>query len=169
MGTVSSELLEPLVEPVVQGAGLDLEDIKIAQAGRRRLVRVVVDADDGVDLDTCADVSRLLSKALDESNVMGESPYTLEVSSPGVARPLTHPRHWRRANGRLVRVVLAEGGDITGRVTDVDDDRTVLDVDGASREIALADIRKARVQVEFRKDGQGSGSGETSDDDSESR
>jgi len=153
MSAVTNELLEPLVEPVVRGEGLDLEDIKVAQAGRRRLVRIIVDADEGVDLDRCADVSRLLSKVFDESNVLGEDAYTLEVSSPGVSRPLTQPRHWRRAEGRLVRVVLAEGGDVTGRVVGVDDDGVVLDVDGASRDVALADVRKARVQVEFRKDG----------------
>lgn len=164
MSAVSSDLLEPLVEPVVQGAGLDLEEIKVSQAGRRRLIRVIVDADGGVDLDRCADVSRLLSKVLDESSAVGDDPYTLEVSSPGVSRPLTQPRHWRRANGRLVRVLLAEGGDVTGRVIGAGDDTVVLDVDGAHREVGFADIRKARVQVEFRDSG-GSGSGGASQGD----
>ncbi|RIQ16899.1 ribosome maturation factor RimP, partial [Jiangella rhizosphaerae] len=85
------------------------------------------------------------------SDVMGDHPYTLEVSSPGVSRPLTLPRHWSRATGRLVRAILHDGGDVTGRVVSADDDSAVLDVDGASRVLAYADVRKAKVQVEFRK------------------
>ena len=103
--------LEALLEPIVRAAGLDLESVKIGSAGRRRLLRVVVDADGGVSLDDIALVSREASIRLDGTGAMGEAPYTLEVSSPGVDRPLTQPRHWRRAVGRLVRVPLAGPGD----------------------------------------------------------
>jgi ribosome maturation factor RimP len=102
--------LERLLEPVVRAAGLDLESVRVGGAGRRRLLRVVVDADGGVDLDAIALVSREASARLDDTGAMGEAPYTLEVSSPGVDRPLTQPRHWRRAMGRLVRVPLAGPG-----------------------------------------------------------
>jgi ribosome maturation factor RimP len=101
--------LTQVLEPVVQAAGLDLESVRVAAAGRRRLLRVVVDADGGPGLDDIANVSRSLSAELDNSGVMGEIAYTLEVSSPGVDRPLTAERHWRRAQGRLVRVPLAPG------------------------------------------------------------
>ena len=84
---------------------MDLESVRVSVAGRRRLLRVVVDSDHGVSLDDAADVSRDVSAALlDATDVIGDVPYTLEVSSPGVDRPLTEPRHWRRAAGRLVRV-----------------------------------------------------------------
>lgn len=149
MTAVSRDLLEPIVAAVVQQERLDLEDLKLAQAGRRRLVKVIVDADDGVDLDRCAEVSRLISQRLDESDVMGAAAYTLEVSSPGVSRPLTLPRHWRRATGRLVRAALADGGEVTGRVTAAGEAASTLDVDGTARELAYADVLKARVQVEF--------------------
>ena len=89
---------------------MDLESIRVTAAGRRRLLRVVVDSDHGVSLDDAAAVSRQLSAALDSVAVMGDFPYTLEVSSPGVDRPLTDPRHWRRAAGRLVQVTAADAG-----------------------------------------------------------
>jgi len=96
--------LERLLEPIVRAAGMDLESVRVGSAGRRRLLRVIVDADGGVSLDGIALVSREVSARLDATGAMGEAPYTLEVSSPGVDRPLTLPRHWRRAVGRLVRV-----------------------------------------------------------------
>src|SRR5580698_10532942 len=96
-----------VAEPVIHALNLDLEGIRITAAGRRRLLRLVVDGDGGVSLDAIALASRELSAVLDDSEVMGEVPYTLEVSSPGVDRPLTERRHWRRAIGRLVTVPLA--------------------------------------------------------------
>src|SRR5262250_1987602 len=95
-----------LLEPVITAAGMDLESVRVSPAGRRRLLRLVVDADGGVGLDEIAEVSREVSARLDASGAMGDIPYTLEVSSPGVDRPLTEPRHWRRARGRLVSVSL---------------------------------------------------------------
>jgi len=98
-----------VAEPVVHALGMDLESVKVTTAGRRRLLRMVVDSDGGVSLDDAALASRELSVTLDASDVMGDMPYTLEVSSPGVDRPLTEPRHWQRAVGRLVRVPLTAG------------------------------------------------------------
>jgi ribosome maturation factor RimP len=151
MTSATRDLLEQVIEPVVASEGLDLEELELSQAGRRSRLRIVVDADGGVDLDRCAEVSRLVSRTLDDSDVMGAQPYTLEVSSRGVSRPLTLPRHWSRATGRLVRAIMHDGDDVTGRVVSADDGSAVLDVDGASRELAYADVRKAKVQVEFRK------------------
>src|SRR5215472_12377886 len=109
---VTGPLPEPaelvrVLEPVVRAAGMDLESVRVSPAGRRRLLKLVVDADGGVGLDAIAEVSREVSVRLDASGAMGEVPYTLEVSSPGVDRPLTEPRHWRRAQGRLVSAPLA--------------------------------------------------------------
>ena len=99
-----------VAEPVVHALGMDLESVKVTTAGRRRLLRMVVDSDRGVSLDDAALASRELSARLDTSDVMDDMPYTLEVSSPGVDRPLTQPRHWQRAVGRLVRVPLTPAG-----------------------------------------------------------
>ena len=118
---VDESRLAGLIGPVVAAAGMDLESVRVSVAGRRRLLRVVVDSDHGVSLDDAAEVSRDVSAALDATDVMGDMPYTLEVSSPGVDRPLTEPRHWRRAAGRLVRVKTG-AGTVQGRVLAADAD-----------------------------------------------
>lgn len=141
-----------LVEDAVTAEGFDLESLDVTRVGRRGRVKVVVDSDDGVDLDQCADLSHKVSAILDANDdLMGDGPYTLEVSSPGVTRPLTLPRHWRRNIGRLVRVVLSDGGVVTGRVTAADEREAVLDVAGKSREVQYDTVGKAKVQVEFRR------------------
>ncbi|GII60535.1 hypothetical protein Skr01_06200 [Sphaerisporangium krabiense] len=140
-----------LLEPVAAMEGLDLEGVTITPAGKRRVLRVIVDGDGGVSLDQLADVSKLASKALDESDVMGGGPYVLEVTSPGVDRPLTEPRHWRRARGRLVKADLRDGTTVEGRVLSALDAGVKLSVDGATRLLAWDELAKGRVQVEFRR------------------
>ena len=142
-----------LLRPVVEAAGFDLEDVTVTAAGRRSLVRVSVDADGGVDLDDIAEISREISAALDEDGDAGfAGPYVLEVSSPGVDRPLTEPRHWRRNVGRLVTVRVGES-QVTGRVAEAGETAVVLDVDGTRREFGYADLGPGRVQVEFNRPG----------------
>jgi ribosome maturation factor RimP len=143
-----------LLEPVVSSAGYDLEDLTVTAAGKRSVVRVLVDKDGGITLDDVADVSRLVSEALDvadeqDPTLLGTS-YVLEVSSPGVDRPLTEPRHWRRNVGRLVAASLRDGSTAEGRITAVDDAGVVLD---EQRALPWADLARGAVQVEFnRKD-----------------
>jgi ribosome maturation factor RimP len=131
--------------------GLDVEAIEITPAGKRRLVRVAVDKDGGVNLDDIAEATKEISRLLDDSDVMGEQPYTLEVTSPGIDRPLTLPRHWRRNVLRLVKVTTAGNETITGRITEAGEETAVLDVKGKNRTIAYSDVEKARVQVEFNR------------------
>jgi len=138
-----------VIGPVIAAAGMDLESVRVSAAGRRRLLRVVVDSDRGVSLDDAAAVSRKLSAALDAAPVMGDFPYTLEVSSPGVDRPLTDPRHWRRAVGRLVQVTAADAGPISGRVLAADSDGVTLEVAGDHRRFGYAALGAGAVQVEF--------------------
>jgi len=159
---VRSRLVQ-LLEPVVAATGADLEDVQVRAAGRRSVVEVLVDRDGGVTLDDVAEIARVVSEALDADDPLGETPYTLEVGSRGVDRPLTLARHWRRATGRLVKVSVRDGAGVTGRVTAADDDGADLDVDGTTRRIAFADVTKAVVQVEF---GKGPvGNGDSDDDD----
>jgi ribosome maturation factor RimP len=143
-----AQLLD-LLTPLVSAAGYDLEDVTVTSAGRRSLVRVIVDADGGVDLDGVAEVSRTVSEALDGDDAFA-GPFVLEVSSPGVDRALTEPRHWRRARGRLVSVPVGEQI-LTARVVDASDAGVVLDADGEAHEIAWADLGPGRVQVEFNR------------------
>ena len=156
--TASAARLTELASPVVMATGHDLEDIAITPAGKRSVVRVVVDKDGGVTLDEVAEVSRVLATALDAADVaepglLGES-YVLEVSSPGVDRPLTQPRHWRRAAGRLVEVHLRHGKPVTGRVTSADDAGVTLDVVGLECVLAFPDVLRGAVQVEFSRPSQ---------------
>ncbi|MFJ6217370.1 ribosome maturation factor RimP [Streptomyces sp. NPDC092296] len=160
MSTNQNDRLRALLEPLTAGAGLDLEEIRVTQAGRRRQLQVVVDADGGVELDVVAELSREIGQALDDADAMGGAPYVLEVGSPGVDRPLTEPRHWRRAEGRLVKAQLVAGGEVVGRILAVDDEGATVEVPpvkgrgkATERRLAYLEIARAQVQVEFsRKD-----------------
>lgn len=157
MSTTQSERLRGLLEPLVSKRGLDLEEITVTPAGKRRVLRVVVDSDDGVELDLCAELSRRLSEVLDESDAMGGAPYVLEVTSPGVDRPLTERRHYERAVGRLVKVQPHEGGEVVARIIAVDEGGLDLEVPGVKgrkpvrRHLGYDEIAKARVEVEFNR------------------
>src|ERR1700751_2097028 len=147
--SVDEARIADVIRPVIAAAGMDLESVRVSAAGRRRLLRVVVDSDRGVSLDDAAAISRKLSAVLDAAPVMGDFPYTLEVSSPGVDRPLTDPRHWRRAVGRLVQVTVADAGPVSGRVLEADADGVTLDVAGEPRRLGYAALGAGAVQVEF--------------------
>lgn len=140
-----------LLTPVVAERGLDLEDVQVTPAGKRRQLRIVVDQDGGVELDSVAAVSTAVAAALDDSDVMGGSPYVLEVTSPGTDRPLTEPRHWRRARTRLVEATVGDTGTVTGRVLEAGDDGVLLDVAGERRLIGWSELTGGRVQVEFNR------------------
>jgi ribosome maturation factor RimP len=152
------------IEPVVSAAGYDLEELVVTPAGRRSVVRVVVDRDEGVTLDDIAEVSRAVSDVLDSNDDgMGRTPYVLEVTSPGVDRPLTEHRHWRRNTGRLVTVTVGPSGstdEVTGRITAVNDAGVTLAVEARSkpgakkraptpRQVPWTELGAGRVQVEF--------------------
>ena len=152
MGKASDrDSLVRLLAPVVEAQGLDLEDVVVTQAGKRRQLRVVVDQDGGISLDTVAAVSTAVAAQLDDSDAMGGSPYVLEVTSPGVDRPLTAPRHWRRNRTRLVKVATAEATALEGRLVEVDDDGIGVESDGVVTRLAWDRVSSGRVQVEFNR------------------
>jgi ribosome maturation factor RimP len=149
------QAIEAVVGPVLEGFGLELDALEVVPAGKRRVVRLVVDGDGpkgrGPLLDDIASASRAVSDALDSSAAMGAAAYTLEVSSRGVGRPLTEEKHWRRNRGRLVKVSLADGTEVTGRIVVAAPDAVRLEVGGAEREVAYAEVAKALVQVELNR------------------
>ena len=149
VGPVNDKRLAELIEPVVGAAGMDLESVRMSVAGKRRLLRIVVDGDHGVSLDDAADVSREISAMLDEVNALGEVAYTLEVSSPGVDRPLTEPRHWRRAVGRLVKVKVTGEPAVEGRILAADADGVTLDLAGGERRFGQGELGAGAIQIEF--------------------
>ena len=143
---IEAELVDPL-----HALELDVEAVEITPAGKRRILRVAVDKDGGVTLDDIAVATREVSRVLDDSDVMGEQPFTLEVTSRGVDRPLTQPRHWRRNADRLVKVTLADGEVLTGRIVDSDEAEARVNVEGTHRQVAYAEVSKALVQIEFNR------------------
>lgn len=171
--------IRPAVEAPLGALGLLVEDIAVTPAGKRRLVRIWIDrvvGDDAGDsttptapltLDEVADATRVVSDALDETGALGEQPYTLEVTSPGVDRPLSLPRHYRRNVGRLVTLTPRDGAPVIGRITRAGDDGVTVEVPAAGKapasSVALpyAAIATAVVQVEFSRSSGASDDDET--------
>lgn len=143
-----------LVEPILAEHGLELDELAITPMGKRKVLRITVDGDGndgkGPLLDDISAASRQLSAALDGSDAVGNAPYTLEVSSRGVSKPLTEVKHYRRNAGRLVKLILAES-EVTGRIVEAAGDDVRIDVEGQEQSFALDEIRKAVVQVEMSK------------------
>ncbi|MDT0269289.1 ribosome maturation factor RimP [Streptomyces sp. DSM 44915] len=160
--------LRELVQPLATQHEMDLEEVKITTAGRRRVLQVVVDTDEGVGLDACAELSREISEALDGTEIMGAPAYVLEVTSPGAERPLTEPRHFRRSVGRLLWLRPHQGADLVARLTAVDEDGVDVEVPGekgrkaTARRFAFTDIAKARVELEFNRRAERQPSGDES-------
>ncbi|MFC4629804.1 ribosome maturation factor RimP [Promicromonospora alba] len=177
--TQQADAVREVVGPVVEAAGLYLEEVTVTRAGNTSVVRITVDLPDdalgSLDSDRLGDVSRAMSAALDEDDVVSGA-YTLEISTPGTSRPLTELRHYKRARTRLVTLKMMDGSRVEGRLTDVldDGDGDVLVLDGDSR-IPLGDVRRGKVEVELKKlDAQdaevselGESAGEDTDDDSD--
>lgn len=155
--------LTELLEPTVASHQLILEEVQVRMAGGQRIVHVVVDlleGTGGVELDQVAEVSRSISEALDRDPKDTAEPYELEVSSPGVSRPLTEPRHWHRNLGRMVKINMIGEENVTGRITEVTDEGITLVPEievkkgmkpktGEARTIEFGSIRRGHVEVEF--------------------
>lgn len=169
MAVAQAQRIRDLAAGAAAQAGLVVEDVRLTAAGRRTVVRVTVDLPEtetgGVPVDAVAAASRAVSTALDESDVMGRTPYVLEVSSPGVDRPLTERRHWSRSCGRLVTAQVVGGPEVSGRLTEVDDDGVVI----AERRVPWSELGRGRVEIEFRREAEddpdGSGTDDADDDD----
>lgn len=146
------ERIVELVSDLLAREGYDLEDVVVTAAGKHSTVRLLVDSDAGLGLDEAARLSRIVSEAFDGVSDFGESPYVLEVTSPGIGRPLTEPRHWRRAQGRKAKVELADET-LVARIGELvgDEIRLVLpDRSGpVVRSVPLSAVRRAVVEVEF--------------------
>lgn len=153
MTTSITGRITELLEPVAASLGLDLEEVELQGKAARRRLLIAVDRDGGAGIDQITEATRAISAALDDSDVMGEGAYTLEVASRGVDRPLTQPRHWRRAHGRVVAVELTDAERFEARVGDADDSGVDLVVRGEATRFPYAEIVKAVVQIELnRKD-----------------
>ena len=149
--------ISELVTPAVSDQGFYLEDVHVATPGSHRIVTCIVDGDVSLDLDQVTSVSRVISELLDEAVFMGETPFTLEVTSPGVDRPLTQPRHFAKNVDRLLKIIKLDGSEVTGRIlsnTDLDVTLSVsVKKETTEQTVPLAEIKRAVVEIEFnRKD-----------------
>ena len=149
--------ISELVTPAVSDLGFYLEDVHVATPGSHRIVTCIVDGDASLNLDQVTSVSRVISELLDEAAFMGETPFTLEVTSPGVDRPLTQPRHFAKNIDRLLKIIKLDGSEVTGRILSNTDQDVTLTVtvkkEISEQTVSLSEIKRAVVEIEFnRKD-----------------
>jgi ribosome maturation factor RimP len=152
----TAELIASALAPLLVAENIDLEALEITPAGKRRVIRVLIASDGGISLDQVAAVSKEVSvelDRLDESGELGQTPYVLEVSSPGVDRPLTLARHWRRNISRLVKCSMVDGSALLGRIISADKDAAQIEVDGVEQSVAFVDVKKANIEIEFNRTG----------------
>ena len=153
-----TDSIAELIEPAVTAQGFYLEEVQLVSPGKHRIVTCIVDGEISLNLDQVTAVSRAISELLDEAPIMGDAPFTLEVTSPGVDRPLTKPRHFAKNVDRLLKVTKTDGEVVTGRITSNTESEVVLSVvskkETTEVTVAISDIKRAVVEIEFnRKDG----------------
>ena len=134
------------ITPAIEAAGAYLEEVTLTPAGKRKIMTVIVDGDTNLSLDQVTSISKEVSTIVEVLPVLGDTPFTLEVTSPGVDRPLTNSRHWRKNRGRLINATLHDGQVVAGRIGDA----TEIDVEIDSVKIAFAAIKKALIEIEFK-------------------
>lgn len=144
--------LTELLTPAIKTLGFVLEEIKVTPVGKRRIIAVIVDQEDkNPNLDEVTVVSREVSNVLDNYSQLGDQPFTLEVTTPGVDRPLVLPRHWQKNLGRLVKVVKIDGQTVSGRISSVSDVSAAIEVAGKSVEVLFGDVKRAQIEIEFNR------------------
>ena len=153
-----TDSIAELIEPAVTAQGFYLEEVQLVSPGKHRIVTCIVDGEISLNLDQVTSVSRAISELLDEAPIMGDTPFTLEVTSPGVDRPLTKPRHFAKNVDRFLKITKTDGEVVTGRITSNTESEVVLIVvskkETTEVTVAISDIKRAVVEIEFnRKDG----------------
>jgi ribosome maturation factor RimP len=153
-----TDQISELITPAVTAQGFFLEEVQLVSPGKHRIVTCIVDGEVALNLDQVTSISRAISELLDESPIMGETPFTLEVTSPGIDRPLTKPRHFAKNNDRLLKITKLNGDVITGRILSNTDSDVTLTIETKKESsevvVALSDIKRAVVEIEFnRKEG----------------
>ena len=143
----NKEQVAAVITPAIQALGFYVEDISITSAGRRSMLTVIVDGDTHLSLDQVTVATKAISEIVENLPTLGNNPFTLEVTSPGLDRPLTKPRHWRKNKDRLIKIVFNDGKEVTGRIKD----STESDVTVDEQNIKFADIKRATLEIEFKQ------------------
>jgi len=141
-----------LLNPAVTRAGFVLEEVSVTPVGKRRLISVVVDCENrNPSLDEVTVVSKEVSSILDTYSQLGEMPFTLEVTTPGIDRPLTELRHWKKNIGRLVKITPNTGEKYVARIKEVLPREVVLELKNQESKVQFSDIARAQIEVEFNR------------------
>jgi ribosome maturation factor RimP len=143
----NKEQVAAVITPAIEALGFYVEDISITSAGRRSMLTVIVDGDTHLSLDQVTVATKAISEIVENLPTLGNNPFTLEVTSPGLDRPLTKPRHWRKNKDRLIKIVLNDGKEITGRIKDSTNDEVIVD----EQKVAFVDIKRATLEIEFKQ------------------
>jgi ribosome maturation factor RimP len=144
----NKEQVLAVITPAIESLGFYIEDITITSAGKRSMLTVIVDGDTHLSLDQVTVATKAISEIVENLPTLGNNPFTLEVTSPGLDRPLTKPRHWRKNQDRLIKIVLTDGKEIMGRIKDSTETSVTVD----DQTINFADIKRATLEVEFKKE-----------------
>ena len=140
------EDISAAITPALEALGFYLEDVTIISAGRRSMLTVIVDGDTHLSLDQVTSATKAIGEIVESVQSLGETPFTLEVTSPGLDRPLTKVRHWQKNVNRLVKVVLLDGSEIKGRIIDVSEVSATVD----EKNINYSDVKRATLEIEFK-------------------
>lgn len=143
----NKEAITAAITPAIESLGFYLEDIAITSAGRRSMLTVIVDGDTHLSLDQVTVATKAISEIVENLPTLGSNPFTLEVTSPGLDRPLTKPRHWHKNKDRLIKIILNDGAEITGRIKD----STQVDVTVDEQLVKFTDIKRATLEIEFKQ------------------
>ena len=144
----NKEQVLAVITPAIESLGFYIEDITITSAGKRSMLTVIVDGDTHLSLDQVTVATKAISEIVENLPTLGNNPFTLEVTSPGLDRPLTKPRHWRKNQDRLIKIILNDGKEVTGRIKDSTETSVTVD----DQVINFADIKRATLEVEFKKE-----------------
>jgi ribosome maturation factor RimP len=141
-----NEDISAAIRPIIEASGNYLEELTITSAGKVKILTVIVDSDSHLNLDQITAVTKEISEIIEALEELGDSAFTLEVTSPGIDRPLTKPRHWRKNFDRLVKITMISGQDIQGRIGEA----TETTVFVGDQKVSFEDIKRAVLEIEFK-------------------
>jgi ribosome maturation factor RimP len=143
----NKEQVAVAITPIIESLGFYVEDIAITSAGKRSMLTVIVDGNTHLSLDQVTVATKAISEIVENLPTLGNNPFTLEVTSPGLDRPLTKPRHWQKNKDRLIKIILNDGKEILGRIKDSTQSAVTVD----EQVINFADMKRATLEIEFKQ------------------
>jgi len=141
-----NEEISAAIRPAIEATGNYLEELTITSAGKVKILTVIVDSESHLNLDQVTAVTKVISEIVEALPALGDTPFTLEVTSPGLDRPLTKPRHWRKNLNRLVKITMTSGALFEGRIVEVTESTAMV----GSEIVSFEDIKRATLEIEFK-------------------